>query len=162
MPTIISHPAVVLWRRAFGEISKRATFAGVLLTILPDGDTAGFYYGIPYRSMFGHRGFTHSIVFALITSSLAYAYLRGGARVFSFLFVCAMSHPLLDMLTNGGRGIGLLAPFSNHRFFFPWRPIQVSPIAESVPWKVFASELMWIWLPCVVAAVALKMSGAKR
>src|SRR5205823_15120977 len=111
MPTIISHPAVALLHRAFGTLSRRVIATGAVLTILPDADTAGFYYGIAYASMFGHRGFTHSIVFALLASSLAYAWLRGGSRVFAFLFVCAMSHPLLDMLTNGGRGIGLLAPF---------------------------------------------------
>jgi inner membrane protein len=171
MPTIISHTAVALLRRAFGEIPPRAVFAGVLLTILPDGDTVGFYYGIPYNSTFGHRGFTHSILFALVMALLGTWVCRrrlvsgrtaGGTpavpgRVFAFLFVCAMSHPLLDMLTNGGRGVALLSPFSNRRFFFPWRPIQVSPIARGVPLKVFASELKWIWLPCLVAAIALRI-----
>jgi len=38
------------------------------------------------------------------------------------------SHPLLDALTDGGLGVALLWPFSAERFFFPWRPIPVSPI----------------------------------
>jgi inner membrane protein len=35
---------------------------------------------------------------------------------------------LLDTLTDGGLGIALLWPFSNERFFAPWRPIPVAPI----------------------------------
>jgi len=38
------------------------------------------------------------------------------------------SHGLLDTLTDGGRGIALLWPWSNARFFAPWRPIPVAPI----------------------------------
>jgi inner membrane protein len=38
------------------------------------------------------------------------------------------SHGLLDTLTDGGLGAALLWPFSNQRFFAPWRPIPVAPI----------------------------------
>ena len=42
--------------------------------------------------------------------------------------VVAISHGLLDTLTDGGLGIALLWPFSNERFFAPWTPIPVAPI----------------------------------
>ena len=42
--------------------------------------------------------------------------------------VVALSHPLLDAMTDGGLGVALLWPFSNERFFAPWTPIPVSPI----------------------------------
>lgn len=161
MPTIISHPAVALLRRAFGDLRAPVVVAGALLSILPDGDCAGFYYDIPYGSTFGHRGFTHSILFAVLTASIAAALLRGGWRAFAFLFLCAISHPLLDAFTNGGRGVALLSPFSNHRFFAPWRPIQVSPIG-AISAKVLMSELKWVWLPCVAAATALRIAAAGR
>jgi inner membrane protein len=69
------------------------------------------------------------------------------------------SHGILDALTNGGRGIAFLAPFSNQRFFFPWRPIQVSPIGAGFfsarGLDVLKSELGWILLPsAIIAAVA--------
>jgi inner membrane protein len=41
------------------------------------------------------------------------------------------SHPLLDTMTDGGLGCALLWPFSNERFFAPWRPIPVAPIGPA-------------------------------
>jgi inner membrane protein len=41
----------------------------------------------------------------------------------------AITHPLLDMLTDGGSGVMILFPFTTERFFFPWRPIRVSPLS---------------------------------
>ena len=37
---------------------------------------------------------------------------------------------LLDTLTDGGLGIALLWPFSDARYFAPWRPIPVAPIGR--------------------------------
>ncbi|MBL0051352.1 MAG: metal-dependent hydrolase [Bacteroidetes bacterium] len=34
--------------------------------MIPDADVVGFQFGVSYNSMFGHRGFTHSIFFAAI------------------------------------------------------------------------------------------------
>jgi inner membrane protein len=42
--------------------------------------------------------------------------------------VVAVSHGLLDTLTNGGLGIALAWPFSMARYFAPWTPIPVAPI----------------------------------
>ena len=41
---------------------------------------------------------------------------------------CAITHPLLDAMTDGGSGVTLLFPFSTERLFFPWTPIHVSPL----------------------------------
>jgi len=71
------------------------------------------------------------------------------------------SHGLLDALTNGGRGIAFFAPFSDHRYFFPWRPIQVSPIGvgffSARGLRVLASEAGWIWLPSAIIAVCARL-----
>ena len=40
----------------------------------------------------------------------------------------AVSHGMLDTLTDGGLGIALFWPFSNRRYFVPWTPIPVAPI----------------------------------
>jgi inner membrane protein len=121
--------------------------AGAIAAILPDLDAIGFALHIPYGSTFGHRGFTHSIVFALLSATLLTLVVRD-RRAFVFLFFCALSHPLLDALTNGGRGVALLSPFSNHRYFAPWRPIRVSPIRRLDP-RVLWSEVKWVWLPTI-------------
>ena len=44
------------------------------------------------------------------------------------------SHGVLDALTDGGPGVAFLAPFDDTRYFFPWRPIRVSPL-----WRGFFS-----------------------
>jgi len=32
-------------------------------------------------------------------------------------------------MTKGGLGVAFFSPFDNSRYFLPWRPIRVSPIA---------------------------------
>jgi inner membrane protein len=107
--------------------------------------------------MLGHRGLTHSIVFAAVLGVLlTYTCFRHSSPdpwgVCLYLFVSTLSHPLLDMLTNGGRGVALLAPFSKARYFFPWRPIEVSPMSVRRFFsrrgvQILRSELRWVWLP---------------
>ena len=73
MATILTHPAVPL---AIGvvagsrRIPRRLLEFGVLASILPDADVLAFQFGIPYASMFGHRGFSHSIFFALLVGCM--------------------------------------------------------------------------------------------
>ena len=154
MPTVISHPAVALALRPWLErLQARALVAGAILTALPDVDVIAFRLGIPYGSTFGHRGFTHSIIFAALASIIAALIVRGDRRTCVFLFACALSHGLLDAMTNGGRGIAFFSPFSNERYFLPWRPIQVSPIG-AVDARVLVSELRWVWLPAMAIAAA--------
>ena len=113
--------------------SLRGTVALVALSLLADVDVVAFRLGIPYSAPFGHRGATHSIAFAMLAGAAAAALLaREGRWSFSriALVAClvAISHPLLDAMTDGGLGVALLWPFSNARFFAPWRPIPVAPI----------------------------------
>ena len=78
-----------------------------------------------------------------------------------FVFVCAASHPLLDALTSGGLGVALAWPWSDHRFFAPWRPIRVSPFAPQFfsarGLATLLSELRWVWLPLAGAVIAWKL-----
>ena len=158
MPTIITHPAIALLKTWFPRLSWRIALLGAVLSILPDLDTIGFAHGVPYGSTFGHRGFTHSIVFALITATLGTLIARTRSA-FPFLFLCAISHPIFDALTDGGLGIAFFSPFSNTRYFFPWHPIRVSPIGighrffSARGLETLKSEVLWVWIPCVAAAV---------
>src|SRR5262245_45273167 len=122
MPTIFTHPAVPL---ALGLglgrdiIPARLLLAGVIASDLPDLDVIAFRLGIPYASAFGHRGFSHSITFALLVAaagSCAYRWMQASAATtFVFLFVATVSHGVLDSLTNGGLGIAFLWPWSSER-----------------------------------------------
>jgi inner membrane protein len=130
---------------------------GFFVSVFPDADSLGFAYGIPYNSFWGHRGFSHSIVIAgLISGVLTLLFRRQTTRqqwaLFFFLFLSCISHALLDAMTSGGLGVAFLSPFDNTRYFFPFRPIQVSPISvaaffEGKGLKVIRSEAVWIGLP---------------
>lgn len=79
--------------------------------------------------------------------------------VFYFFMVTA-SHGLLDALTNGGNGIALLSPITNDRYFFPWTPIEVSPLGIKAlfsqrGFEVLTSELLWVWVPTAFIAIFL-------
>ena len=168
MASAISHPVVALaLAPAFGA-PRAAVAAGALLSVIPDADSIGFWMGIPYGAPLGHRGLTHSFAFAAVLALFALWLLRRTAHatralapglLFLYLFLCAASHGVLDGMTDGGLGVAYFAPFSNARYFLPWRPILVSPISVSGFFdarglRVLASEAVWIWLPCAVFAAA--------
>ena len=171
MPTIFSH---AIFASAIGKAvqpaasTKRFWILTAVCAMLPDLDVVSFGFGIDYRSMLGHRGITHSIFFAIVVGLLAsFLFPKENFvrwKLVLYFAVITASHPFLDMLTNGGLGVALLAPFSNERFFFPWRPIQVSPIGLGFFSErgliVILSEVIWIWLPS--AAVVLISWLARR
>jgi inner membrane protein len=177
MPTIFTHPVVPLAIAAAlgsGVISLRLAGAGAAASILPDADVAAFLVGIPYAHEFGHRGFSHSLLFAAIVGIIGAAgakTLKSSAlAAFLFVFVATASHGILDAFTDGGLGIAMLWPYSSERFFAPAQVIEVSPIGASGffsarGWSVFKSELLWVWLPCVVFAgffIATRWTLSKR
>lgn len=102
------------------------------LSLLPDADFITFHLGIPYAHPLGHRGMTHSLVFAVLVG-LAVALvllLRGRPALGDALLatVVVASHGVLDAFTTGGLGIEFLWPFDARRFFAPLRFIPVAPL----------------------------------
>lgn len=165
MASVLSHPAVPV-AVAVAVGSKRVpaalTAAACAASVLPDADAIGYAAGIPYDHLFGHRGFTHSIVFALLVAlaGCAFSERLGASRraTFAVLLAAAASHGILDAMTTGGLGVAFFSPFSNTRYFFPWRVIEVSPIGivsffSARGLAVLASELQWIWAPAAAVAV---------
>jgi len=165
MPSVLSHPAVPLAIAAVAGarvVPPRLAVVACVASVLPDIDALGYWAGVPYDAPLGHRGFTHSLCFALLAALVAAAGLaRSGIAPglsFAVVFVAAASHGLLDAMTTGGMGVAFLSPFSNERFFLPFRPIRVSPIGVTSFFSargvsVIRSELTWIWAPA--AALAL-------
>ena len=174
MATIFTHALVVLTAGRISGQQRRIVVCGVALALLPDVDVAGLPFGIPHEDLFGHRGFTHSLVFALATAAIAtWVILRGSQfraaawrNTLIFLFACAASHGLLDAMTNGGSGIAFFSPFSNTRYFLPWRPLEVSPIGRdffsSEGLDTLASEARWLWLPCAGAWLGSRLVRWRR
>jgi inner membrane protein len=171
MPTIFSHAvfAAVTGKSFF---KKPVSFWFWALTagcaMIPDADVAFRYFGFKQGALLSHRGFTHSRFFAVLFGTLVALFvdkrLRTGLtlpRLAVFFSLATFSHPVLDMLTNGGSGVALLAPFSDERFFFPWRPVEVSPIGLRFfgprGLEVMTSEIIWIWLPALAIFLLSKV-----
>lgn len=172
MATIMTHAAVAV---GLGRLftARRMPLAFWMmaagLAMLPDLDVLAFRFGIPYGAFWGHRGFSHSLLFAAIVGSLAALTYRYFALrywdLFNFFFAVTASHGILDAFTNGGLGVAFFAPFDNARYFFPWQPIQVSPIGTAFfSWdglETIFSELLWIWLPMGVLVLAMEIGRRK-
>jgi inner membrane protein len=163
MPTILTHAvAGVTIAQALAPCSRRAEISlfAAGCAMLPDVDVLGFYFGVPYDSLFGHRGITHSLLFAGLVAATLTLFLRnkvlgGDLRVFLCLFVATASHGILDAFTNGGLGVAFFAPFHSARYFFPVRPILVSPLNLGAflthrGVSVLLSETNWVWAPSVL------------
>ncbi|PYS98159.1 MAG: hydrolase [Acidobacteria bacterium] len=169
MPTIFSH---AIFASSVGSAFRlehdRARFwiLTAICAMLPDADVISFAFGVSYGSMFGHRGITHSIIFAVTIGILVSVLFYPGREIPKwklalYFGLVTATHPFLDMFTNGGRGVALLAPFSGERFFFPWRPIEVSPIGldffSDRGFGVIASEIIWIWVPSAIIFVVASL-----
>jgi len=169
MPTIITHAVVAAGlTEAFPSriVPRRLITLGAICSMAPDVDVLGSRFGIRYGDLWGHRGLTHSLVFAVAFSLFAWAAgipsVVGSIRrlfLWLYLFVCTASHGLLDACTDGGLGVAFFSPFDTTRYFFPFRPIAVSPIGVrffsergiSVLW----SEFLWVWIPLIIFAGAV-------
>ena len=155
------------------RIQKRVWVTGAVCSVIPDLDVVGFRFGIRYGDFWGHRGFTHSLVFAsLIAGAVVVVGFRRGAPgigrflLTTYLFLATASHGVLDALTNGGLGVAFFSPFDNGRYFLPWRPIRVSPVAlgrffSPRAYLILQSEFLWIWLPALLFSVLVLMLRAQ-
>lgn len=136
---------------------------GAVCSVLPDLDSIGFRFGVQYSDFLGHRGFTHSIFFALLLGCVGLLPIikrPSMGRLWTWLYfsLAAASHGILDAMTNGGMGVALLSPFDNQRFFFPWRPIKVSPLSAGVFFSdrgvaILGNEFLWVWAPCLTVVL---------
>jgi inner membrane protein len=172
LASIISHAVAALGIGACfytPYIPKRVWAIGALCSVVPDLDVIGFRFGIRYGDFWGHRGFTHSFIFAALVATIAVGIAFRPAlpsisrfSLWMYFFLATASHGLLDAMTDGGLGVAFFAPIDNRRYFFPWTPIRVSPIGIARFFTarclaVIQTELIWIWLPTGLLAVAAWM-----
>ncbi|HQW22256.1 MAG TPA: metal-dependent hydrolase [Bacteroidia bacterium] len=167
--------AFAIGKSTLKKYSTKIAVLGMICAIFPDVDVLSFHYGIPYGSFWGHRGFIHSILFALLFSLIITSLFFRSEKTFSktwftlltFFFIATVSHGVLDALTNGGLGVAFFSPFDNTRYFFPWHPVQVSPVnvhSFFSEWgiRVLKSEIVYIWIPSILlmmASLLIRKSG---
>jgi membrane-bound metal-dependent hydrolase YbcI (DUF457 family) len=88
---------------------------GAVLGVCPDAD-----YLLSRLRVLGwgwHHGFTHSVAFAAIVGAIASWGL--GLRGWRGALACVLpvlSHPLLDYLVTGSRGVALWCPVTDRRY----------------------------------------------
>jgi inner membrane protein len=169
MASLITHAVV---GAAIGQAGKaewrrdwRYWLALIGGSMLPDIDSIGFHMGVPYGSLWGHRGLTHSLLFAaLIAATVSMSLGRLFQKQWALallLFAAIASHGLLDAMTNGGLGVAFFSPIDTHRYFLPWRPVLVSPIGisrffTSRAVRILGSEVLYIWVPALILVVFMK------
>jgi inner membrane protein len=166
MPSPLTHAVVgAATARTLPDNLPRWRLAIVLAVVgtLPDVDLIAFFVGIPYDHTLGHRGLTHALPVAAAAGLLAVPIAhrlfhldRVDARRVGLAAALSLAlHGLLDTVTDGGLGVGLLMPFVDARIVAPIRPVAVSPLrwnaflADAV--RILASEIVWIWLPTLLA-----------
>lgn len=169
MASIFGHVAAST-ALGFSFFSNKSTWKALLLAgfcaFAPDLDVIAFRFGIPYESIWGHRGWTHSLVFAAgfgtFVAWLFYRQEKDWLKMALWFMLATASHPLLDMLTTGGMGCALWWPLSEERLFFPVRIIRVSPLEVRdfiSKWgiKVLLSEVVWIGIPGLILVAASRL-----
>jgi inner membrane protein len=173
LPTIFTHVFVAgvgCKTMIVKDSTLRKWSFAILCSVIPDADVIGFGLGIDYGAFFGHRGFFHSVFFALILSLLLVLIFYRDKKMFSrkwweyvfFFFTIGASHGIMDAFTNGGLGIALLSPFYNARLFFPWTPIPVSPIGVRSfilhgGFVVVLWEMRIVWLPILALTIGYRL-----
>ncbi len=172
MPSVFGHALSAI---GFGSVLSTRTekvkfyVLAIACAALPDADMIMFKFGIPYHHWLGHRGFFHSLVFALILALVVKGVFYAKTKLFSptgiylilVFFLVTASHGVLDAMTTGGRGIAFFSPFDNTRHFLPWRFIQVSPLSAGDffgAWglAVLKSEAIYIGIPMLAVLIFSK------
>lgn len=133
---------------------------------LPDLDVLGHRYGIRYQDCFGHRGAFHSLLVALIAALVLVTLFKFLTRTQGFrqikdcfwgLFLGISSHGMIDALTNGGLGVAIFWPMNCARYFFPVRPLEVSPLGLERFFQqgifIMKNEFYYVWIPCLAILV---------
>ena len=110
----------------------RAMIGFAVASLAPDLDAIAFVLRIPYGAPFGHRGATHSLAFAVACGAVCLVDDRRRRLRALYATLVVASHGLLDAMTDGGRGVALLWPYTTRRYFLPWRPIPVAPIGRGL------------------------------
>ena len=167
MPLPVAHGILgaslvaALWPRTALDRIYQPVLIGVLLA-----NAADFDFGLVYAfgSKTWHRGFTHSIVFALIVFLIC-VLVVGKKRIqaASAYGLAFASHAVLDYITTKeGSGVELLWPFSRERLILGWWSLS------EVPSKLTNAEILQslalefvLFTPFLLVSLAVRRIGGK-
>ena len=181
MPSVVTHSvvgAVVSRMIPARSVPKRFWVLSVLLPSFPDVDVIGLAFGVAGEDLFGHRGITHSLSFAVILGILVVVLFfrksnltRKSAFLLTAYFVLlTASHGFLDAFNDSKLGVAFWAPFEDTRYFFPFNPIVPSSVLlfDGAPigftliiekiYILIRSEVLWIWIPLFLLFVVNRVS----
>jgi membrane-bound metal-dependent hydrolase YbcI (DUF457 family) len=144
--------------RAAGRQSALPLLAGALLANAADFDF-GLVFALHSRAW--HRGFTHSLAFALLVCAL---FLFGlglrRARAAAGYGLAYASHALLDFATTKvGGGVELFWPFSSERLGLGWRGLSELP-SRLMPAEIFKALCLELALFAPLLAAVLWLGRA--
>jgi len=133
MPTPLAH-AFLVWplveAASRGRAKPSFVIFAALSAVLPDIDLLAYVFNVNESEFFGHRGFTHSVVFAfLAAAAIAFFYARkksGWLKAFLVFLAASLSHSFFDALSDTAVGVAFFLPFFEVRLLFSWRPIAGS------------------------------------
>jgi inner membrane protein len=172
--------AIVLRARPGATQRRRVQVAALFCACAPDLDFALAPFSQRPGDLFAHRGLLHSPLFLLALALLGALlctpwreWRTGLLRHVGLLWLAGCGHLLLDLLTWGGPGLALFAPFSEHRFLLPrlLRLVPVVPVGMD-EWlgrmgvQALAVEALFILLPTLIVLRGLALlkapAGRKR
>jgi inner membrane protein len=139
------------------------------LALAPDADVIGVALGLDYHGHYGHRGYTHSLLFAGTLAAIAFFVARRwGTRPWLtalLTFMAVGSHGVLDAMTYRTRGVPFFWPLTDERFTFPWRHIPPAPMNSHYlsrrGLEVAGVEMVY-FLPTVLIAFAPSVAAMRR
>lgn len=178
MPSIFAHTVAgaALATAAFSPrpAPRRVWIAAAILAAVPDVDAIGRPFGnLAIEAPFGgHRGFTHSVMFALVFGAITtWGFFRAPEwsglhrRLFLALALAIASHDVLDALSTIGNGVAFWAPFSWTHYEFVWQPlgeIGPGPRGQERAFDIVANEVIWVGLPSLTVLALARVIRRAR
>lgn len=152
------------------KAGNRAVLWGAIGGTIPDLDVLFKYTHSYVESLALHRGFSHSILFALILApalgwiiAKLYKYNRGSTRQWVIaMFLALVTHPLLDAFTTWGTA--LFWPFTEKRVaissIFVLDPLYTIPFLFCLVVSMFyrkktKTRAIWNWAGIIVSSIYL-------
>jgi membrane-bound metal-dependent hydrolase YbcI (DUF457 family) len=139
--------------------TKRSCLPLLVGALLANAADLDLFLVLAFHSKTWHRGFTHSIMLALVVCLIFVLYF-GRKRIREALVygLAFASHGILDYVTTKeGSGVVLLWPFSSERFAFGWVGLSEWPSRLSAM-QIGESLLMEIALftPLLILLIGLR------
>jgi inner membrane protein len=172
MPLPVTHAlvplagAMAISRRPF---NWRLILVAGAAAMAPDVDGLTHHFlGVGASSIYGHRGLAHSLFIAVAAGATLASFHRfmqiAYWRAALVIAAAVASHGLLDMMTDGGRGVAFWWPMSSARYFFgPIHSIAVSRHHFlAVGLLRLASEIRQVVVPMMLCAVLVRFAARDR